>query len=161
MDENTPMGEPAFERLLSSFRFHFLLRSTNSMSVGIANQSQSYILLSSYSFSSTLPSRFTLAVLETFQMNHIPLEEVCGSEQLTTMQTPFGCNWQTLFLIFIYSFYTEVKMSLVCRWFQVVVCLKLRYLLNNGILYYPIRYPYRHTLSHLHLQVLVHSIKGW
>ena len=31
MDENTPFGEPTLERLFVSFRFHYLLSSTNSM----------------------------------------------------------------------------------------------------------------------------------
>jgi hypothetical protein len=31
MDENTPSDEPALERLFVSFRFHILLRCTNSM----------------------------------------------------------------------------------------------------------------------------------
>ena len=75
-DENTPYCEPAFERLLSSFRFHFLLRSTDSMWMILDYQSLSYVLLSLYLFSSTLPSRFTLAMLETFRKNHRPLAEV-------------------------------------------------------------------------------------
>jgi len=39
MDENTPMGDSALEGLLSSLRFHFLLRSTKSMQVIIDNHS--------------------------------------------------------------------------------------------------------------------------
>jgi hypothetical protein len=59
-----------------SFLIHHLLSGIRSVSVRNANHSLSYRLLSYYSPSSTLPDRFTLAVLEAFRKNHRPLAEV-------------------------------------------------------------------------------------
>jgi len=76
MSEITSLGAPSLVGLFYSQPIHYLLNSISAVLMIIDYQSLSCKLLSFYSPSSTLPSRFILAGLEAFQKNHRPLAEV-------------------------------------------------------------------------------------
>ena len=119
-DENTHVSEPAFETLCFSFV------STTFWVVPI--QCGSVMPTTHKVTNYSLPNPFLLlcranshlAMLEIFQKNHIHLADVCGKEQLPTMYAPFVRNWWTL-LLFLFKFAPYSKLSLVCRFVQVVV----------------------------------------
>ena len=110
----------SFKKIISSFCFHYLLSSTDSMWMIWDYQSLSYVLLSLYSFSSTLPSKFTLAMLETFRKNHRPLAEVSWQGTAPYYVRTFRLQLTNTFAL-LFKFAPYSKVSLVRSWFQVVV----------------------------------------
>ncbi len=88
--ENTCFYEPSFKGLLVPFVSTFFWKV--SVQCGLFyNHLLRYKLLFYYYTSSTLPSRFTLAVLEIFRKNRQTLAELNGNGQPITMYAPFVC----------------------------------------------------------------------